>query len=142
MKRILLYTGRVSKGSGRCRAMDIAEHRDWPWPLDLPANQVTKDDIVILVKCWNDKIIERAGKAYIDIVDGVMKLHSKIAANPKIGVIVQAQTNVRQAKDLWFHDNEVIWLPHTHCNNERRERPIDRPIKTRSEEHTSELQSR
>lgn len=128
MKRILLYTGRVSMGAPRCRAIDIAEHPDWPWPLDLPAEQVTKDDIVIMVKCLNDKLVERAGKAYVDIVDGKRRLHKKIT-NPNIGIIVQIRENIPEAKRHWFPKNEIIALPHAHANNERRERPSDREVK-------------
>ncbi len=129
MKRILLYTGRVSMGAPRCRAMDIAEHPDWPWPLDCPAEHVTKDDIVIMVKCLNNKLVERAGKAYVDIVDGRKKLHPRIAANSNIGVIVQIKENIPEAKSHWFADNEVIALPHAHANNERRERPRGPEVK-------------
>ncbi len=130
MKRILLYTGRVSMGSPRCRAIDIAEHPDWPWPLDCPVEQVTKDDIVIMVKCLNDKLVERAGKIYVDIVDGIMRLHARIANDHRVGVIVQGEVNVKQAKSLWFKHNEIIALPHCHCNNERAERPKSRTVKT------------
>ena len=127
LKRIVFFTGRGSTGGRLCRGIEIAEAGGWPCNPD-PAS-VTKEDLVIMVKCIEPEAVKRAGRVYCDIIDGKMNLHRHIADRLNVGVIVQTSYNIEPAKARWFPNNEVIWLPHTHCNNERRQRRLGKPVK-------------
>lgn len=127
MSRLLFFADNNRIGSARCRGWDIAEAMGMPF--NPPISEVTRDDAVIMIKRVIPEIVEKAKVAYCDIVDGHNGLKELIIANPKIRIIVFTPLAVEIIKREWGIKNEIIWIPHTHCNNENTQRPIDREVK-------------
>ena len=129
MSRLVFITVPVGKGSARCRGGDIAAWLGNDLAVCNP--QLTKiqaDDVIICIKKFPFQAFP--GKAYYgDIVDGHKQMMLQLQKLPQVKIITMTHLAAKAAKEKWFPDHEVIWLPHTHCNNENEVRPFDREIK-------------
>ena len=114
-------------GSGKCRGAQICNY------INANANPADgyENDVCIWVKRPPHDLKKIPKYSYIDIVDGE-KLFPFIRENPNIGVIASSifsknfLDELRASKQI---DNEVVLIPHHHCNYERIKRP-ERKIKT------------
>ncbi|MHA1690355.1 MAG: glycosyltransferase [Candidatus Heimdallarchaeaceae archaeon] len=126
MGKLFIYTRLTGIASDRCRGIDIAERLGCP--IDVPYSEITSDDTILMIKHCNAKIFDRTQKIYVDIVDGFNGGYNFIASNPFITVVTMTAKAAEYAKKTWFPNNNIIWIPHSHCNNERVVRP-DREVK-------------
>ena len=132
MKRLVFYT-KSDIESSRCRGTDIANYLDMP--INIPLDEVASEDISILVKKFDRNIIAKSKHTYIDFMDGHDGLEQEIADNihgleNKISILTMDPHGAKILKKYVFPQYPVVWIPHTHCNNEERIRPLDREVKT------------
>jgi len=132
MKRLVFYGNPNRPGATKCRALDIAENLEMP--CDLPLNEITSDDVIIMIKRFDKDLISKANHTYVDFMDGHDGLEQRIKLNSiglknKITILTFDSWGASILKKYVFKDFEVKHIPHTHCNNENRIRPFDREIK-------------
>lgn len=125
MGKIIFLTNRTKLGSDKCRGNDIAEAMNQP--VDIPVDQITENDTVIMIKHINPNVLKRTKKVYCDLVDGVEFFYSKLKVHPEITIICLTPTACKIFQQ-WLPKHKIIWIPHSHCNNENRVRPSDRPV--------------
>ena len=126
-RKIHFFTCRTKKGSDRCRGMDIAEKMDMP--CDEFCERIETDDVVVMVKRFDSAMLKRSNHVYVDIVDGCRgDTYEKIRQHEGVTIITLTPMGAEWVKKNWFPGHRVIWIPHTHCNDEnqlRTERPVD-----------------
>lgn len=128
-RKIHFYTCRTGMGSDRCRGMDIAEKMKMP--CDEPYGAIEADDIVLTVKHFNPAILEKSKHVYVDIVDGSRgPTYDTIRRHESVTVVTLTPMGAKWIKQSWFPNHRVIWIPHTHCNDENRIRPHERAVTT------------
>lgn len=128
-KKLHLFTCRSGMGSDRCRGMDIAEKMGMP--CDAGFQDIKDDDVVVMVKHFSPEVLKITKSIYVDIVDGCRgDTYDKIRRHENVTVITLTPSGAKWIKENWFPNHRVIWIPHTHCNNENRFRPPGRSVNT------------
>lgn len=123
--RIVFLTDGSRLGSSQCRGYDIAEKLNMP--IDIPVNEIKKNDTVIMIKKFEKNVLLKTDRVYCDVVDGAPGLYPSLSAYPKIKIITLSSQGKWYLKSL-LPKNKIIWIPHSHCNNEKTVRP-DREVK-------------
>lgn len=102
--------------SGLTRGKQIAER------LNAQCNPADADisSTFILVKVWHQQIIQNCKNVYYDILDDDRPLR-ELGKYPNVKIIAQNYASVDYIKARV--DNEVIVIPHHHCNYENVTRP-------------------
>ena len=127
LKRNISIFYNPSWGSGQCRGNQICSYIDGK----RNPTENYENDVCIWVKTIPNNFEKIQEHCYIDIADGDSLLPF-IRKNPNIGVIASSIFSktfldaLRVSKQI---DNEVVLIPHHHCNHERIKRP-ERKIKT------------
>lgn len=118
--KIAFFTQVKGWGTSLCRAEKIAE--ELGVPCDPPVETITREHIIVMVKTVIPEAVRRAGKAYCDIIDGSSSARKKLQGVAGVDIIAMTPQCADEARKL-YPDRKVIWLPHQHCNDERRIRP-------------------
>jgi len=119
-KNISMFYNHLN-GSGKCRGLQICDY------INAKVNPADgyENDVCIWVKRRPYDLQNIPKHSYIDIVDGE-KLLPFIKDHPNVGVIASASLSKKYLNEL---SNEVVLIPHHHCNYERIKRPA-REVKT------------
>lgn len=121
-KNISIFFNHVN-GSGKCRGWQVSDYIN----AKINPSENYENDVCIWVKRFPSNLEKIPKHSYIDIVDGD-KLIKLLKNNPEIGVIACSIVSKNYLDSLKL-PNEVVLIPHHHCNYERIKRP-DREIKT------------
>lgn len=123
--KLVFLTDGTRMGSSKCRGYDIAEKLNCR--IDIPVNKIKENDIVIMVKKLDKKVFDYTDNIYCDIVDGARGIYDELKKFESVKIMTLSPYGAEFIQNT-FPNHEIVWIPHSHCNDENYIRP-EREVK-------------